>query len=357
MIIRSKAPFRIAFAGGGTDVPPYCDDRGGIVFNATIDQYAYVTVTPRADDQFKVQSLDYDVIAKFRNDDDLTYDGELDLLKATIKNMKARDELIGRGADIFIHSDVPAGSGLGSSSTVCVALIGALAEYYRIPYTNYEVAQLAYHIEREDLGIKGGLQDQYAATFGGFNFMEFGADLEVVVNPLRLKEDILNELHYHLLLVYTGKSRFSDHILDNQIDRYKANPAEVVPHYEQLKLMARRMKNAVITGKLHDFGRLLEEAWQNKKQVSTKISNPRIEEVHDAAVAHGAVGGRILGAGGGGHMLFYVDYRRKREVIQALEALDAHVKNFQFEHAGLQAWIQKGNGPAGTASPARPNEK
>ncbi|MHA1734473.1 MAG: GHMP family kinase ATP-binding protein [Promethearchaeota archaeon] len=341
MIIRSKAPFRIAFAGGGTDVPPYCDERGGVVFNATIDRYAYVTVTPRDDEQFKVESLDYDVIAKFRNAEDLEYNGELDLVKASIKNLKQRDTLVKRGADIFIHSDVPAGSGLGSSSTVCVALVGALAEYYRIPYTNYEVAQLAYHIEREDLGIKGGLQDQYAATFGGFNFMEFRENLRVVVNPLRLKDDILNELHYHLLLAYTGKSRFSDHILDNQIDRYKTDPGEVVPHYEKLKDMARKMKDAVITGNLHDFGLLLEEAWQNKKQVSEKISNPRIEEVHGVALENGAIGGRILGAGGGGHMLFYVDYKKKHQCARALQELGCEIKSFQFEHSGLQTWIQK----------------
>lgn len=321
-------------------MPPYCDERGGVVFNATIDQYAYVTVTPRDDDQFEVESLDYDVIARF-GESDLTYDGELDLVKATIKNMKARDKLIGKGANIFIHSDVPAGSGLGSSSTVCVALVGALAEYYRIPYTSYEVAQLAYHIEREDLGIKGGLQDQYAATFGGFNLMEFGANLRVVVNPLRLKQEILNELHYHLLLVYTGRSRLSDRILDSQIDRYVQSPGEVVPHYEKLKEMALKMKDAVITGDLENFGLLLEEAWQNKKRVEEKISNPRIEEIHDAALANGAVGGRILGAGGGGHMLFYVDVRKKRDCAKALLELGCQVKNFQFEHLGLQTWIQK----------------
>src|SRR5271157_3044807 len=234
MIIRSKAPVRFEFGGGGTDVAPFSEERGGVVFNATIDQYAFVTVTPRDDEEFTVESLDYDIIAHFEAGENLEYSGQLGLVKAVIQNMRERDVLVHRGADIFIHSDVPAGSGLGSSSTVCVALIGALAEYYRIPYNSYEIAQLAYHIEREDLGIKGGYQDQYAAAFGGFNFMEFGKNGLVIVNPLRINQNLLNELHYHLVLIYTGKSRLSDNILDKQINRYVASPEEIGQIYEHL---------------------------------------------------------------------------------------------------------------------------
>jgi D-glycero-alpha-D-manno-heptose-7-phosphate kinase len=224
---------------------------------------------------------------------------------------------------------------------VCVALIGALAEYYRIPYNSYEIAQLAYHIEREDLGIKGGYQDQYAAAFGGFNLMEFGKNGSVVVNPLRINQQVLNELHYHLVLIYTGKSRMSDNILDKQINRMVEDPHLVDPVYEQLKQYALDMKSAVITGNLDEFGLLLKRAWDLKKTIVDGVSTPWLEEIWECAEAHGAQGGRIMGAGGGGHMIFYVDYRRKREVIRALQELGVEVKNFQFEQNGLQTWIQK----------------
>jgi len=341
LIIRSKAPFRLDLGGGGTDVAPYSEQRGGIVFNTTIDQYAYVTVVPREDGEFTVESQDYNVIARFRGEEDLAYDGNLDLVKATIKTMLERDALIKMGCEIFIHSDVPAGSGLGSSSTVCVALVGALAEYYRIPYTSYEIAYLAYHIEREDLGIKGGYQDQFAAVFGGFNLMEFGKNGSVIVNPLRIKQDILNELHYHLVLAYSGKSRLSDRILDKQINRYVASPKEIGQIYDNLRDYARQMKDAVITGNLDEFAALITKAFQEKKKAVEGLTTDLVDKIYDTAMEHGAIGGRIMGAGGGGHLLFYVDYKRKREVINALTDIGAEVKNFQFEQNGLQTWIQK----------------
>ncbi|MHA1820031.1 MAG: GHMP family kinase ATP-binding protein [Promethearchaeota archaeon] len=338
VLIRSKAPCRLEFSGGGTDVSPYSDQYGGLILNASINQYAYCTLTPRDDDEIRIKSLDYGIIAKFKDDKDLEFDGNLDLVKAVVRVMRKYDKYIKKGMNIILHSDVPAGSGLGSSSTVCVALIGAIAEYYRIPLTGYEIADLAYHIEREELGIKGGLQDQYAAVFGGFNLMEFGKNLEVKVNPLKIKQRILNELYYHLVLIYTGKARFGDKILDKQIKIVEKQDEEVLGHYKELKKMALRMKDALIKEKVDNFGELLEEAWMNKKKVAPTISNERIEEIYKTAKENGAIGGRIMGAGGGGHMLFWVDIENRTQMISALEKIGCKYVPFMFDDNGLQVW-------------------
>jgi D-glycero-alpha-D-manno-heptose-7-phosphate kinase len=201
MIIRSKTPLRISFAGGGTDVEPYLSERGGAVLSTTIDKHAYSSLYYRPDHDIHVASLDYDVVAKYHADEPLLEGDKLKLVKAVVRRLCPKDN--SQGLDIFLHSDAPPGSGLGSSSTVVVALIGVLKHWLHLPLTNYEVAELAYQIERGDLGIKGGKQDQYAAAFGGFNFIEFSRDA-TIVNPLRVPFNTLNELHYNLLLCYTG---------------------------------------------------------------------------------------------------------------------------------------------------------
>jgi D-glycero-alpha-D-manno-heptose-7-phosphate kinase len=338
MIIRSKAPCRLEFAGGGTDVPPYCDQYGGIILNATINQYAYCTVSPRSDNEFRIQSLDYGTIATIKDEKDLEFDGNLDLVKATLRVMSKYDKYIKKGMNITLHSDVPAGSGVGSSSTVCVALIGAIAEYYRIPLNSYEIADLAYHIERKELGIKGGLQDQYAAVFGGFNLMEFGKNLEVKVNPLKIRQRVLNEFHYHLVLIYTGKARMGDKILDKQIKIVETKDQEILGHYDILKNIAIRMKDALIKEDVSNFGQLFETAWFHKKKLAPTISNEQIDTIYETAKSNGATGGRIMGAGGGGHMLFYVDYNNRKKMIDALENIGCRYVPFMFDHDGLQVW-------------------
>jgi D-glycero-alpha-D-manno-heptose-7-phosphate kinase len=336
MIIRSKAPLRISFAGGGTDVLPYAAERGGVVLSATIDKYAYGSLRPRDDRSIKVQSLDYDIVAKYNLDEEIPYDGELDLVKAVI-NVMCPGNGHSSGWDFFLHSDAPPGSGLGSSSTMVVVLIGLIKHLQRRPMTHYEVAQMAYHIEREVLAIGGGMQDQYAASFGGFNFMEF-AGSTVIVNPLRVDPDVINELEYNLLLCYTGRTRLSANIIRTQVENYVRQDSDVVAAMAELKQITIEMKNALLQGRLNVFGCLLHEAWENKKRMATQITTSNIDALYETARRHGAMGGKITGAGGGGYLLLYCAFGRKHIVARELERLGGQVVEFTFEPCGLQTW-------------------
>lgn len=337
MIIRSKVPLRISFGGGGTDVSPYKDEKGGVVLSATIDKYAYGSLRTNEERKLTVHSLDYDIVAKYQLDEEMTYDGELDLVKAVWKNMCQNSP---QGCDFFLHSDAPPGSGLGSSSTMVVALIGLIMHWQKLPLTNYEIAELAYRIERVELAIKGGMQDQYAATFGGFNFIEFGAD-KVIVNPLRIDRNTINELEYHLLLCYTGRTRLSANIIDTQVSNYQKRDDEVMEAMEKIKESAIQLKNALLQNRLDDFGALLHEAWVQKKRMAKQITNPHIDELYEVARKHGALGGKILGAGGGGYLLLYCEFDKKHIVAREVEKLGGQVVGFTFEPRGLQTWRAK----------------
>ena len=332
MIYRSRAPLRISFCGGGTDVSPYVEERGGVVLSTTINKYAYCSLIPRQDEEIQIQSLDYDVVAKYNRQEELQYDGELDLVKAVINKMGAPT-----GLSLFMHSDAPPGSGLGSSSTVVVALLGLFRHWLRKPMTDYELAGLAYQVERIDLGIAGGMQDQYAATFGGFNFIEFNRDA-IIVNPLRIDPATLNELEYHLLLCYTGKTRPSANILRTQIEGYVTRKADVVAGLDALKETTILMKNALLLGRLDDFGALLHEAWQHKKKLADRITDSYIDELYEIACQHGALGGKISGAGGGGFLLLYCQFDKRHIVAEKLEEAGGQMVEFGFEPHGLQTW-------------------
>jgi D-glycero-alpha-D-manno-heptose-7-phosphate kinase len=339
MIVRSKAPLRISFSGGGSDVSPYKEEFGGVVLSATIDKYAYGSLRLRDDRRLEVTSLDYDIVAKY-NLDEMTYDGHLDLVKAVVKNRTLNRDCV-RGFDVFIHTDAPPGSGLGSSSAMVVGLIGLLKHSQGLPLTNYEIARLAYHIEREDAGIQGGMQDQYAATFGGFNFIEFGRGpglSNVVVNPLRIDADILNELEYRLLLCYTGGTRLSANIISTQVEACTRHDDQVLQAIEELKQIAVAMKNALLQRHIDDLGWLLHEAWENKKRMARHVTNTAIDTLYDAARRHGALGGKLLGAGGGGYLLLYCAFDKKHVVAAELERLGGQLVEFTFDQHGLQTW-------------------
>jgi D-glycero-alpha-D-manno-heptose-7-phosphate kinase len=334
MIVRTKAPLRISFAGGGTDVPPFPQQEGGCVLSATINRYAYGTLRTRKDNAINIESLDYGLSVNYNPEDLMVYDGKLDLVKAAIVKMDGRGHT---GFDVFIHSDAPPGSGLGSSSAMMVALVGLLKEFKGLPLTDYDVAELAYVIEREDLAIKGGLQDQYSAAFGGFNYIEFLPD-RVIVNPLKIRPDVVNELEYNLLLCYTGSSRLSSNIIEDQVKRYESGEQDSLDAMRQLKALTIEMKNALLRRKLDEFGDLLHHEWENKKKMSHKISTPHLDEMYEAARQTGAIGGKITGAGGGGYMLLYCRFDKKHKVAERLKELGCVITDFAFEPFGLQTW-------------------
>ena len=339
MFIRAKAPLRISLAGGGTDVPPFPQLEGGCVLSTTINRYAYGTLQPRSDGNITVHSLDFGVSVTFDSEDMLAYDGKLDLVKAAIRKILPAKP---RGFDLLLHSDAPPGSGLGASSAMMVALVGLLKEFEHLPLTDYEIADLACVIEREELGIQGGLQDQYAAAFGGFNYIEFLPD-RVVVNPLKVSPDVLNELQYNLLLCYTGTMRLSGHIIQDQVDRYERREATTMEALRDLKALTIEMKNALLRRELDNLGELLHKEWQYKKMLSSKISNPRLDMLYETARELGALGGKITGAGGGGYMLLYCPADRKHSVATKLKELDCTILDISLEHMGLQTWRVNGH--------------
>jgi len=335
MLIRAKAPLRISFAGGGTDIPPYPQTEGGCVISATINKYAYGSLRPTKNNQINIKSLDFDIFLQCKKDEAFVYDGKLDLIKAAIIKFEGKKP---KSFDLFLHSDAPPGSGLGSSSAMMVALVGLLKEFRKMPLTDYEIANLAYIIERKDLDIRGGMQDQYAVTFGGFNYIEFLKD-RVIVNPLRMSQDVLNELEHNLILCYTGKTRIADNIINEQVGRYKKRDNECLTGMKRLKEIAVEMKNVLLRRELNKFGELLYEAWENKKMMSKKISNIQIDKMYSAAIKNGAIGGKITGAGGGGYMLFYCPFEKKHQVAKVLKEMGGVIAEFGFEFNGLQTWL------------------
>jgi len=333
---RARAPLRLSFCGGGTDVSPYPEEHGGMVLSATINQYAYASLRPRRDTRLTLASLDYDVVARYDHPRRLKLDGNLDLIKAVVRALKVR-----RGADLWVHSDAPPGSGLGSSSTLVVALIGVLSEWQRKPLSGYEAAELAYRIERIDLGLAGGRQDQYAAAFGGFNFIEFqGAT--TVVNPLRIRPDVLRELEYRMLLCYMGQTRQSARIIERQTASYVGGRRTTVNALQRLKRETLEMKQALLLGDIDGMGELLHEAWENKKKLDAGISNRHVDRLYQVARKEGAIGGKMPGAGGGGYFVLLTRFDRKHRVARVLEQHGGQVVPFQFEAKGLATWSSAG---------------
>jgi D-glycero-alpha-D-manno-heptose-7-phosphate kinase len=339
MLVRARAPLRISFCGGGTDVPPYCDERGGVVLSATINRYATATVMAGGKN-FTVRSIDYDQSVSYGVDDPFIYDGQLDLAKGVIDHFR-RDGKLAGGLEVTLHNDAPPGSGLGSSSAITVALVSAIVELLRMPIDDYQVADLAYRIERLEVGIKGGKQDQYATTFGGFNLIEFHPGGTVLVMPLRLRPETVWELEHSLVFAYVGGGHFSDQIIENQVRNYETRRIESIHAMDRLKVLTQDMKRALLIGDLREFGELLHLAWESKRQTAKGISNPKINEVYDGAMHAGALGGKMSGAGGGGFMLFVCDPLRRYAVQEALRKAESQLVNLTFVEPGVRTWTVK----------------
>ncbi len=338
MIYRSKAPLRIGLAGGGTDVSPYSDLYGGAILNATVSLYAYANIEPLEENVIILQTMDRKEEQRYDWAPALPIDGHLDLLKGVYNRIQRQFGVPPGGFRLSTFVDAPAGSGLGTSSTLVVAIVGAFAEMLRLPLGEYDVAHLAYEIERKDLNMAGGKQDQYAATFGGVNFMEFMDNDKVIVNPLRIKQQYLFELENNLVLYYTSTSRESARIIEKQSANVENKKEKSIEAMHQLKLQAQMMKEALLKGRINEIGEILDFGFQQKRQMAEGISNQLIDDIYESAKKAGATGGKISGAGGGGFMTFYCPSNSKYAVIDALNAFGGYVKNYQFTTHGMTSW-------------------
>ena len=338
MIYRSKAPLRIGLAGGGTDVSPYSDQFGGAILNATVSLFAYANIEPLEENKIIVEALDRKEQQEFEWSPQLPIDGKLDLLKGVYNRIYKDYQLPASGFRLSTFVDAPAGSGLGTSSTLVVAIIGAFVEWLKLPLGDYDIAHYAYQIERNDLKLTGGKQDQYAAMFGGVNFMEFYEEDKVIVNPLRIKSQYLHELENNLVLYFTATSRESASIIDEQVKNVNNKNEKSIEAMHQLKEQARMMKEALLKGKLDEFGAILDFGFQQKRRMADNISNSRIEEIYEATKKAGATGGKISGAGGGGFMIFYCPGNTHHAVIEELKRFGGEVKNYTFTKHGLSTW-------------------
>jgi D-glycero-alpha-D-manno-heptose-7-phosphate kinase len=332
-IVRAKAPLRVSFAGGGTDLPHWYTQHAGAVFSSTIDRHAHVTLYPRDDELIRIRSIDLGLNITLDVNRPPTYDGVLDLAKAVIYRLGSR-----RGMELDVRSEAPPGSGLGGSSSVTAAIIGAVAAYTGQALDCYEQAELNFEVERHDLGIEGGKQDQYATTFGGFNVIEFYPDA-AIVNTLELGRDTVNDLESHLLLCYTGRVRADLGLVSKQVRLYREGHKTTHMGMVRLRELAYEMAEAVSEGRLNEFGQLLHEAYLHKKRINPEVATGTIaDELYAEARRHGAIGGKLLGAGGGGYLLIYCETGRQQDVREALEELGGTVTDFAFDTRGVQVW-------------------
>lgn len=338
MRIRSKAPLRLGLAGGGTDVSPFSDIYGGAILNATINMYAYTTLEPTEEGKIVFENpINPELSETFDSQDFLLPEGYFVLHKGVYNRIVRQFTHKPLSFKISSFVDAPAGSGLGTSSTLVVSILGAFVEWLKLPLGEYDIARLAYEIEREDLNMSGGKQDQYAATFGGFNYMEFKGD-NVVVNPLRIRQRYMDELAHNLVLYYTATSRVSAKIIDDQRKNVAGKKQKSIDAMLKLKEQAQQMKEILLKGDIDSIGRILDFGWQYKKQMADSISNELIDNVYDAAMAAGASGGKISGAGGGGFMFFYCPSTSRYRVIDALAAFGGKAKRYEFVNEGLKTW-------------------
>jgi D-glycero-alpha-D-manno-heptose-7-phosphate kinase len=338
MIIRSKAPLRLGLAGGGSDVSPYSDIYGGLILNATINLYAYCTIEETNDGIISINSYDSDCHKTYSSALQLAIDGEASLIKGVYNRVVKDFNLPPLSFKITTYNDAPAGSGLGTSSTMVVCILKAFIEWKSLPLGDYEIAKLAYEIERKDLQLSGGKQDQFAAAFGGFNYIEFLKDDVVIVNPLKIKRWIIDELEASMLLYFTGRSRSSAAIIDEQQKNTQEKNSQAIEAMHRIKQSAVETKLALLKGDIDAFANILRDAWENKKKMAKDITNPVIQEAMDIAIQAGAKAGKVSGAGGGGFIMFVVEPTRKKEVEEALKKLDGFVMPFNFSDGGAHGW-------------------
>jgi len=339
--VRARVPLRLGLAGGGTDLSPYCDQFGGAVLNTTIDRYAYAFIAPSTDGRLHLVAPDMAVEEAFdpaEVDGTLHERATLKLHAGVLSAMMSRFGVTPGAWRVTSFVDAPPGSGLGSSSALVVALVEAFATLLSLPLGPYDVAHLAYEIERLDLGLAGGKQDQYAGAFGGTNFIEFLANDRVIVNPLRVSSRIRNELETSLVICFTGVSRRSEAIIEEQRHGLVQATDETMRAMHRLKEDALDMKDALLRGSIVDMATVLNRSWVAKKNTARGISTPLIETLYGAAMARGAIGGKVSGAGGGGFMMFIVPPDCRVGVIRGLTDAGATAGGVHLVSEGAEAW-------------------
>lgn len=339
MKIRARAPLRIGISGGGTDVPPYCDVYGGLVLNATIDKYAYTTIETTTGDvvSFKADDIQVEEVVELK--DFPLYGGKLKLHSAVYSYMMLNyNDGVFLPLKVSTYCDAPIGSGLGSSSTIVVSLVSAFCNLLDLSFDDYQLAKLAFYIERKLCGLKGGSQDQYAAAFGGVNFMEFCKDNHVIVSSLRIKERILCEFESSLILYFSGISRESADIISQQSRCLEEKKASSLEAMHNLKFETKRMKDALLMGDFEIIVDSLNKGWISKKKSSSSVSNAQINQIFEAAINAGAKAGKISGAGGGGFILFFVPLEKRKKVLNVLAQFNGFATGCHFTKHGAQSW-------------------
>ena len=341
--IRSRAPLRLGLAGGGTDVSPYSDEFGGAVLNATIDRYAFAFIEPSPDGHIHFIASDLESDERFPLDLEALKDAKL-VLHAAVYRRMIREFGGGKPLAVTVRTsvDAPPGSGLGSSSALVVALVEAFRVLLDLPLGPYEAAHLAYEIERVDLNLSGGKQDQYAATFGGVNYIEFMADNRVIVNPLRVSRTVLAEFETSLVVCFTGVSRRSEAIIDQQRDGMTQKSARTIESLHQLKADALEMKQALLLADINRMAKVLDHSWKAKKETASGISTSTIEQLYGEAMAAGAMAGKVSGAGGGGFMMFIVPPEKRLKLVRTLNRAGGSAEGVKLTSNGVESWIWAG---------------
>jgi D-glycero-alpha-D-manno-heptose-7-phosphate kinase len=334
---RARAPLRIGLAGGGTDISPYCDEFGGAVLNVTIDRFAFASCIPRSDGRIVFEADDIGVREEW---DGNGSDAPRLCLHRGVYVRMMKEFNRGEFVPLTLRTtvDAPAGSGLGSSSSLVVAMVDALREILAAPLGPYEVARLAYEIERVDLGLSGGRQDQYAAAFGGINFIEFLPGDRVIVNPLRARRNVFCELESSLVVCFSGQSRESANIIDQQTTVMKTANSAGMDALHQLKHDAMEMKRAFTEGDIDRMAAVLRSSWEAKKATASAVSNRRIDDLLELGLENGALAGKVSGAGGGGFIFFFVHPENRFRLTSALNDADGHATSVKFTEDGCETW-------------------
>ena len=331
---RSRAPVRISFGGGGSDLTHYFANENGAVINSAISLYSHATLHVRDDEKIVIHSRDIgETFCADNLESTMQQKGRFGLIQALLKTIHPDF-----GFELYLHSDFPMKSGLGGSAVVAAAVLGCFNQFRQDMWDHHELAELAYQAERLYLGIEGGWQDQYATVFGGFNFMEFRID-QNIVHPLRIDTDTLLELEESLILCDTGTTHDSGDIHQDQ--RQQMQQDHIRQQVKTNVELTYRMRNQLLRGKLLQFGHSLHEAWYYKRQFSARISTARLDDIYDSALKHGAIGGKLLGAGGGGFFIFYVPPFRKHDLMTNLEQAGLKIRSFRFEPEGLRSWTAR----------------